>query len=258
MTAADLQRIQSYLRFAGPRGRDHTKIGPFLATFNRDTDNPYLNYAIPDTGAVPSGSDIDSLVNEYGRRDRKPRLEYIPAIAPAVEPALLASGFEVEARTPLMICRPAPRGRAGKTPAGIELVITTRDDDLRDAAAVQWEAYEERGPMPQRVVDGLRRTVDGGGIVMLARDTETQEPAGAGLCTGPHDESTELTSVGVRPSFRRRGIAEAVTRGLAAEAIARGTGNVFLMAAGEAEARIYERAGFETVSEVLHISLTSA
>ena len=37
MTAADLQRIQSYLRFTAPRGRDHTKIGPFLATFNRDT-----------------------------------------------------------------------------------------------------------------------------------------------------------------------------------------------------------------------------
>jgi hypothetical protein len=35
---------------------------------------------------------------------------------------------------------------------------------------------------------------------------------------------------------------------------ARGNDCVFLMAAGEAEERIYERAGFATVSTILHIS----
>jgi hypothetical protein len=105
ISAADLRRIQSYLRVAAPRGRDHAKIGPFLATFNRETDNPYLNYAIPDEDAAPSGIDIDSLVEAYEARSRKPRLEYIPSIAPAAEPALLAYGFEVEYRTPPMIHR---------------------------------------------------------------------------------------------------------------------------------------------------------
>ncbi|MDP8964138.1 MAG: hypothetical protein M3O33_09180 [Cyanobacteriota bacterium] len=45
-------RIQSYLRFAASQQRDTERIEPFLATFNRYNDNPFLNYAIPDDKAV--------------------------------------------------------------------------------------------------------------------------------------------------------------------------------------------------------------
>jgi ribosomal protein S18 acetylase RimI-like enzyme len=255
MSAADLCRIQAYLRVAAPRGRDHLKIGPFLATFNRESDNPYLNYAIPDDGGTPSRADIDALVDAYREHERKPRLEYIPSIAPAVEPALLAAGFEVETRTPLMTYA-TPSAVA--EPDGIELVTATSDDELRDAATVQWEAYQESGPMPRSAVDGLRRTLQAGGIVVLARDTTSREPAGAGLCTGPHDRTTELAAVGVREPFRRRGIAAAMTQRLTAESLARGIDNVFLMAEGPAEERIYARVGFKTLSEVLHISLRTS
>jgi ribosomal protein S18 acetylase RimI-like enzyme len=257
VTAADLRRIQSYLRVAAPRGRDHAQVGPFLATFNRDTENPYLNYAIPDDDAAPAPDDVAALVAAYREAERKPRLEYIPAVAPAVEAALRRAGFEVEARTPLMVydatAAPAPR-----VPAGIELVAATTDDELRAAAGVQWEAYEESGPVAEHAVTGLRRTLQAGGIVVLARDSATGEPAGAGLCTGPHDGSTELAAVGVRPSFRRRGIAAGLTAWLAARAAERGVDNVFLMAESEEEARIYARAGFRAISEVLHISRINA
>jgi ribosomal protein S18 acetylase RimI-like enzyme len=145
-------------------------------------------------------------------------------------------------------------GGDGPSPQGIELLEATSDEELRGVADVQWEAYGEEGGAPERVVDGLRRSITAGGLVVLARDTETGEPAGAGLCTGPHDGATELTSVGVRSAFRRRGIAEAVARRLASELRARGNDGVFLMAAGEREARIYERAGFATISEIVHIS----
>jgi ribosomal protein S18 acetylase RimI-like enzyme len=254
MSVVDLHRIQSYLRVAAPRGRDHAQIGPFLATFARDSENPYLNYAIPDDDAVPSPADVEALVDAYRERDRKPRLEYIPSIAPVVESTLVAAGFEVEARTPLMIYARA-RNASLPEPAGIELLSPISEDELRDTAAVQWEAYEERGPVPQHAVDGLRRTLEAGGVVVLARDRQTREPAGAGLCTGPYDDTTELAAVGVRKAFRRRGIASAMTRWLTNQAVAKGVANVFLMAEGPAEARMYSRAGFEEISEVLHISL---
>ena len=45
--------IQRYLRTTAARGRDVERIGPFLATFDRGTDHPYLSYAIPDDGARP-------------------------------------------------------------------------------------------------------------------------------------------------------------------------------------------------------------
>jgi hypothetical protein len=34
---------------------------------------------------MPSPADVEALVDAYRDRDRKPRLEYIPSIAPAVE-----------------------------------------------------------------------------------------------------------------------------------------------------------------------------
>src|SRR5207253_2802441 len=157
-------------------------------------------------------------------------------------PALLAAGFGVERRTPLMT---RATDATPADPDGIEFVLADSDAELRDAAGVQWEAYEESGPMPERAADGLRRTLEAGGIVMLARDVATREPAGAGLCTGPHDRTTELAAVGVGKAFRRRGIAAALASRLATAAIARGIDNVFLMAEGVPEARIYGRAGFE-------------
>jgi ribosomal protein S18 acetylase RimI-like enzyme len=189
-------------------------------------------------------------VRAFHDRRRTPRLEYLPALAPAVEPALLAAGFTVESRLPLMVAR----GVRDLEVDGIELVEAATDDHYRAVAAVQWEAYEEAGEAPQRVAEGLRRSAAAGGIVVLARDSRTGEPAGAGQCTPPHDGLTELTSVGVRSTFRRRGIAQALTGRLARLALARTATGVFLMAHSEREARIYERAGFEPLSEVSLLS----
>jgi ribosomal protein S18 acetylase RimI-like enzyme len=250
MEAALLQRIQSYLRVAAPRGRDSERVGPFLATFSRDSENPYLNYAIPDDGAEPTAAEVAALAEAYRTRARLPRLEYVAALAPAVEPALVAAGFAAEGRLPLMVFR----GEHEFSPVdGVELALAQSDEELRGVAAVQWEAYGERGPLPERAVASLRATLANGGLVVLARDSSTGEAAGGGLCTGPHDGATELTSIGVREGFRRRGIAEAMTGRLAQELRARDNDCVFLMAAGAAEERIYARAGFATIGTILHI-----
>jgi ribosomal protein S18 acetylase RimI-like enzyme len=210
-----------------------------------------LNYAIPDDGATPTTGDVRALVRAYRRRRRTPRLEYIAWLAPAVEPALLADGFSVEGRLPLMTFGGAPRRRP---PAGIELVEPASDEDFRGVAAVQWKAYGESGDVPDAMGQVLSRALELGGLVVLARDVQTGEPVGGGSCTSPHEGATELTSIAVAEPYRRRGIAEAMTRWLARGMQERDNDLVFLMAAGEAEARIYERAGFETISDILHIS----
>jgi hypothetical protein len=127
------RRIQDALRHHAPRGRDTEQIGPFLATFTRDTANPYLNYAIPDEGGTATPDDVQALVDAYRARERKPRLEYIPSSAPNVEAALLEAGFEIEGRLPLMTCA-TPRF---ETPVGIELVSPSTEEELRGVAEVQ-------------------------------------------------------------------------------------------------------------------------
>jgi hypothetical protein len=79
-------RIAAYLRAVAPMGRQTQRVGPFLATCTPTADNPYLNYAIPDDGASPTALEIAGHVDWYRDRRRKPRLEYVPSVAPAVGP----------------------------------------------------------------------------------------------------------------------------------------------------------------------------
>ncbi len=116
-----LAQVQAYLRRSASRARDIERIGPFLATFSKDADNQYLNYAIPDDGAEPTASDVQALIAAYRQRGRSPRLEYCPSLAPDVEELLLDNGFIVEGRLPMMICPPGNL-RHAPVPDGIELV----------------------------------------------------------------------------------------------------------------------------------------
>lgn len=252
MDRALARRIQDAIRADACRGREVAHIGDLTATLSLEDANPYLNYAIPDEEAAVSDGEVRELIAWYRDRQRKPRLEYLTGLAPEVERALVAEGFEVEGRLPLMTCTSQA---ADTLPEGIELLLATADDEFEGVALAQWEAYESEGPVPKRIARGLRRTAESGGIVVLARDAATGEPAGAGLVTVPYEGFAELTSVGVRRAFRRRGIARVMAARLAREGLESGMTCVFLMAMGEDEARIYERAGFVRTSDVLHISL---
>jgi ribosomal protein S18 acetylase RimI-like enzyme len=242
--------IQASILADAGGSREVEQVGPFVATFNRKDGNPYLNYAVPLEEARPSQTEVQALTAAYRERQRRPRLEYIPSLAPEVEQALREQGFEQEGRLPLMNAESLRRSEV----PGIELLGPGTDAEFAAVASVQWEAYEEQPPVPQRVIDGLKRTRDLGGVVCLAREEATGEPAGAGLCVPPDHSCAELTSVGVRAAFRRRGIAEAMAAWIGLQAQRRGIEQVFLMARGEPEARIYERAGFRRRGEVLHIS----
>jgi ribosomal protein S18 acetylase RimI-like enzyme len=245
-------RIQSYLRIAASHQRDTERIGSFLATFSRASDNPFLNYAIPDDHATPSSADVAALVDAYEKRSLQPRLEYVAQLAPAVERVLIEAGFYVEGHLPLMTCTSAST-QILPIPEGIELILPVSDADLLATISVQNEAYGASLPDSSAIVQ-LQGSLEAGGIAVLARMKETGEPVGAGVCTVPSNQTTEIAGIGVRPAFRRQGVAGALTTRLVKEAFAVGISVPFLMAAHEAEKRIYARAGFSVVGEILHIS----
>jgi GNAT superfamily N-acetyltransferase len=248
------QHIQSYLRHAASRGRTTQHIGPFLATFTDYDANPFLNYAIPDDGATPTPADIADLVAAFRQHARTPRLEYLPSIAPAVEAPLLAAGFAIEEHMPLMVCPPGAV-QAIPVPPSIELVVPQTDADLAAMIAAQNAAYgEATSPTPEAIAR-RRAFLDAGGSAILARDLHTGDGVGGGICDVPYLHTTELTSVGVIATYRRRGIAAALTARLAQVAFDAGTTTVFLMAAHAAEARIYARVGFIPIGEVLAMTL---
>ena len=243
-----LARIQSSLRVAASRNRETARLGPFLATFSPASDLPFLSYAIPDANADPTPDDIAALVAFYAARERTPRLEYIPDLAPKVEPALLAAGFAIEIRAPVMVLgtlRPAP------IPEGVVLIEAQGYGDVRNLVGALNEAYGGEPPTDAEV-ERQRRRIEDGTIALLAK--ADGEPVGGGLVVPPEEGLAEVTSIGVREGHRRRGVAAALTSRLTELALARGVETPFLMAGGEPEARIYARVGYRRVGEILFVS----
>jgi GNAT superfamily N-acetyltransferase len=248
-----LTDIQAYLRRAASYGRETARIGPFLATFAPGSASPYLNYAIPDEAADPRPEEIAALVAAYAGRERRPRLEYLPDLAPAVEPALVAAGFTVEARMPMMVCRPA-EAVPTPPPEGIELLVPRTRAEFAGLIAVQRAAFGEDEPVTDAAVDGMHKLLADGGLAVLAKDTQRGVPAGAGVATVVLDGATELVGLAVPDRYRRRGIAAAVTAELSRLADRAGVTTAFLTPGGDVAERVYARVGYRGIGDMLHIS----
>lgn len=255
------QQLQQYLRGAASRDRDVERIGPFLATFDPRSTIKYLSYAIPDDGARPTSADVAALVDAYARHDRLPRLEYLPVAAPHVEAALLASGFVVEARLAVMTCVVGDAVDLAPDD-GIVIAPPTTDEDFRAMRAAQHAAFgeivEDHDHDDVDVdVDELarqRQQLADGGLALLARDLATGAVVGGGVATVPGDGVTEIAGIGVLERYRRRGIAGAITAGLARAAHAAGTTTVWLTPGDDGAHRVYARAGFTDTTNQVHLS----
>jgi ribosomal protein S18 acetylase RimI-like enzyme len=247
--------VQHHTRTLALRSPSPVRVGPFVCRFNADWSSPFANYAIPDDNAEPTAEDVQALISVFREHDRKPRLEYLPVCAPAVEQALLAAGFAVEDRAPIMAC-PADGLVVPPPLADLEFLEPRSDADLDALAAVQHHAFGEPGEPRPGAGAGTRRVYENGGIVVLAR--YRGEPAGGGTCSAPVDGLTEIGGVAVDERFRRRGIGAAVSAHLTALAYQRGYRVVWLEPADASVERIYASVGYRRIGEKLNISLPEA
>ena len=244
--------VQHHLRTLASRVPSHVRVGPFTCRFNPSWSSPLANYAVPDDHAEPSREDVGALIAAFRQHDRKPRLEYLPDCAPAVEKALLLAGFEIESRALLMACQPQNLAAPAPVP-GLEFREPRSDDDLDDLFAIQHRAFNEPGTPEPGAGAGARRIYENGGIVVLAMFRG--EPAGGGSCSAPVDGMTELVGVAVANRFRRRGIGAALSAYLTSRAHHRGYRLVWLEPADDSVERIYASIGYRPLGEKLNISL---
>ena len=228
------------------------ETGGFVAGFDPGTTSPYINYATPLPAARPTARDVRELIEAFRVRGLKPRLEFAPDAAPAVEPALRAAGFTVEAVHAYLVCTPErltiPRGTAA-----LPVAVPATDEDYRAIDAALSEAFGEFAASPEGA-DRLRRVQEGGGAVRFVRAPDGG-CAGAATCSAPAVGTAELAGVGTRPAFRGRGVAASVTAALTEAMFARGARSVWLEYSGEGSRRVYERVGYEPRGTRLYLSL---
>ncbi|WCB93764.1 hypothetical protein DSM104299_02480 [Baekduia alba] len=252
------QQLQQYVRTVATRDRDAERVGPFTATFDPHSTNPYLNYAFPDDGARPTTEDVAALAAVYRARDRVPRLEFLPAVAPKVEAALAAGGFAEEGRLVVMTCAVGD-AVALAPPQGIAIEAPITDDDLRGMRVAQHSAFGVEEPeVDADEVGRQRASMAAGTLLALARDTTTGSVVGGGVATVPAGGVTEIAGIGVLASHRNRGIAGAITAHLTHAALAGGQTTVWLTPGRDDAHRVYARAGFRDTSTMLHMSIPVA
>jgi ribosomal protein S18 acetylase RimI-like enzyme len=239
------------MRRAAAAGRSTEQIGPFLATFAPDSASPFLNYAIPDDGAAPTPADVEGLSVAYRRRDLLPRVEFLVDTAPAAETALLAAGWSVERRIPVMLC---PAVVIPPSPDGVELVVPSSDDEIRGMIVTQREAFGDSVSVSDSEIAQTRERIRAGWFAVLARDVVSGEPAGGGVAEAVVDGTSEVAGIGVRTAYRRRGLGAAITAFLTAAVHDAGGRTVFLTPAGVPEQRLYARVGYEPAGTMVHLS----
>jgi len=248
------QAIMAFIR-ESRNARALPRVGPFALLFTAATQLRYLNYAIPDDDANPNDSEVAALVTAFTTADRMPRVEFLPSVAPALEAALLARGWTVEDRLPLMTCT-AATVRDPRIPPGVLIEIPADDSALLDMARVQHDAFDDPEPVDARTVGRLRDSLRRGGRALIGRDAETHEVVGAAQCGAPAGGATEVVGVAVAPSHRRRGLAAAMVSAITRQGLDAGLATVFLEAAPGADGA-YRNAGFLRTSTSVHISLAS-
>ena len=250
-TEAD-RAIMAFIRVSR-KAHELPRVGPFALLLTGATRLRFLNYASPDDGADPEDSELGALVDAFRSADRKPRVEFLPSVAPALESRLTAHGWTLEARLPLMTCT-ARTVREPRLPDGILIDTAADDGKLLEMARLQHEIFGDPEPADARTVARLRGSLDRGGNALIGRDAGTHQLIGAAQSGVPAGGATELVGVVVAPSHRRRGIAAAMVSALARQSLDAGLTTVFLEAAPGADGA-YRNAGFRRTSTSVHLSL---
>ncbi len=253
-----LEDLERYYDAVPRSGAETEDVGPFTLFISTGLW-PY--YARPRLGLDRDvvAADLTS-VRERQREVGVPEaFEWVVETTPSMSTAARLAGLAVEELPLLIHDRSAEHSAA--VPEGVSIRRVRADEfDLARILAVASVAFATSGTavdtagsperdakaaadpiVPPRLRDRIR---SGLMVIYVAEDDDGPIASGAHQ---PVDDVTEIVGVATLPSARRRGLGTAITAALIEDARTAGLGTIFLSAAGDDVARIYERLGFERI-----------
>ncbi len=226
-------------------GSEMVAIGPFRALLSPATEPPPTSWVtLVDQRAQKEETlaALTELRDLFQHRGIAMELEYNEVAFPHAQAWLESTGLELVERNPLMACRPD----AFRPFIAPEVVITqlAMDSAPADLEAFQRIRWTDGGEVDRGIpsLGRLRVEMAGQGSVFVLAWLGG-EPAGTGVSHALKG-AAEIVGVVTRVDRRRRGVAAAVTSELVRRHVASGGDFVFLDAANEDAARVYERLGF--------------
>jgi ribosomal protein S18 acetylase RimI-like enzyme len=242
----DAKRFQAWQLAAleqHPAGTELLSFGPFRALVPA-SNQPGAWVTIVE-GTVDErevARAVTGLRSIFKQRKAELEIEYNEALYPQVAGWLEAAGLTFAERNPLMACRPG--GFKPTSAPRVNLRRLTTASEAADLEAFQTLRWTDGGENPRAVpaVDALRRDLASTTSVYLLAWLDG-EASGTGVSHALRG-AAEIVGVVTRVDKRRRGIAATVTSDLVARHFDSSGDFVFLDAANEEAARVYERLGF--------------
>lgn len=247
-----IERLQAYLRHSAQQQYEAVRLSPFTLFCHPEDAFPHFNYAIPDE---PVTGDVAGPLAEVraacAARGRLPRFEFVEAFAPELGAQLAAAGFVLEGRFPFMLCTPQT-WQAAPAVTGLTATQVGPDaplGDVRDVVMVQQRGFGVGDELPTEEEAERFRLLLRHNVTFLGRMDE--QAVCVASYSMPYDGLAEIAGIATIPSYRRRGLASALTSLATQAAFAQGASAVFLSAADERAGRLYQRLGFQPFAHLL-------
>jgi ribosomal protein S18 acetylase RimI-like enzyme len=245
-----LQTLERYYDTVPRAAADAEPVGPFTLFVARE-GWPY--YARPRLGcdATYTASDVRAVLARQRELDVPRNLEWVHETTPSMLAAAREVGLAVDECALLVLDETLP-------PPAVDGVTVRMLDPADPGFAASWAAvdagFSGRDEVrPERVNSAMAARAEAGLLRMTGAFDGDAQAIGGGSHS-PRDGVTELTGIAVLPSWRRRGVGSALTAELTRDAQACGATTVFLSAASEAVARLYEGVGFVRVGTACIVS----
>jgi len=246
---SDSDRFQTWQRDtleARDDGAEVLSVGPFRAVLSAEGEGASTGWVTLIDGTATQAETTKALTklrSTLKKRKVPLEIEYNETVFPKVGAWLEAAGLKLVERNPLMSCKP-DAFKPFATPEEVHLTQLSSAATPAELEAFQTIRWTDGGEInrPPQPVERLRADIARTNSVFLLAWLEW-EPAGTGVSHSLKG-AAEIVGVVTHKNLRRRGIAAAITSELIRRHFANGGDFVFLDAANEEAARVYERLGF--------------
>jgi ribosomal protein S18 acetylase RimI-like enzyme len=272
MRADELVRIVDRYLDAVPRSSaDVVRIGPFSVFITRGPWGYYARPTLP-VSASFSTEEVEAVTIAQRARAQSVAFEWIADTAPGLAHACVGAGLMVTER-PLLVCSGHDIAPPTKPTTVMTVVLDATSPHVVDHRRVAQVAFAHGGtsiggagpaerdqsPDDEAAVSWSRSRIATGETIAVVALDPSDGVVGVGSAQPVRLDGdivvAELVGIAVLPIYRRRGIAEALTRTLLTACTEVGVELVLLSAADRDVARIYERVGFRRLATFAEAAL---